>query len=167
MMRIRPGVREEVDEIYRIAVSATREMDSQGISQWDDVYPSREMLTDDIAAQHLHVLESDNQMAGFLVIDEDQSPEYSEVDWQYAGQALVVHRLTIDPAFQGRGLGKRLMHFAEDTATTNGYHCIRLDAFIYNPTALALYNGLGYRKAGIVHFRKGPFQCYEKQIALP
>jgi ribosomal protein S18 acetylase RimI-like enzyme len=56
------------------------------------------------------------------------------------------------------------MSFAEETAVTRGYDCIRLDAFTRNPAALALYESRGYRRAGTVHFRKGAFYCYEKAM---
>ncbi len=56
------------------------------------------------------------------------------------------------------------MHFVEQYAEVHGYDVIRLDAFTRNPAAVRLYEGRGYRKAGIVSFRKGPFYCFEKRI---
>ena len=81
------------------------------------------------------------------------------MDWNYPGRALVIHRLTIDPAFHRRGLAGRLMDFAEEFALTQRYDCIRLDAFTRNPAAFGLYDRRGYRKAGVVRFRKGDFFC--------
>jgi ribosomal protein S18 acetylase RimI-like enzyme len=54
------------------------------------------------------------------------------------------------------------MDFAEKTAAVEGYDCMRLDAFTNNTAALILYENRGYRKAGVVRFRKGEFYCYEK-----
>ena len=57
------------------------------------------------------------------------------------------------------------MDFAEEKAATENYDCIRLDAFTRNLAAFTLYENRGYRKAGIVRFRKGEFFCYERKIS--
>jgi ribosomal protein S18 acetylase RimI-like enzyme len=152
--------------VRSIVKDATRHMDEQGIPQWDEVYPSEAILKGDIQRQQMHLVEVERRTAGLVVINEDQSPEYSDVAWQYSGRVMVIHRLTIDPAFERRGLATRLMDFAEEAAACQGYACIRLDAFIQNPAAIALYENRGYRKAGIVRFRKGEFFCYEKEIRV-
>ncbi len=56
------------------------------------------------------------------------------------------------------------MEFAEQTAAIQGYDTIRLDAFQQNSGAIALYERLGYRIAGVVQFRKGSFFCMEKVV---
>jgi len=164
-MEIRPAYIEELDVLYGIVKDATRYMDEQGIPQWDEIYPDKAILTKDIERLEMYVIESDEQAAGIMAINEEQSPEYAAVEWAYPGRALVVHRLTIAPIYQRRGLATSLMDFAEETAATQGYDCIRLDAFALNPAALVLYTNRGYRKAGVVRFRKGEFYCYEKNIA--
>jgi ribosomal protein S18 acetylase RimI-like enzyme len=163
-MRIRPAYIEELDVLHGIVRDATRHMDEQGIPQWDEMYPNKAILLKDIERQEMHVIEPDGQVAGFIVINEDQSPEYAAVEWTYPGRTLVVHRLTIAPTYQRRGLATRLMDFAEETAAIQGYSCIRLDAFKHNPAAFTLYENRGYRKAGLVRFRKGEFFCYERAI---
>jgi ribosomal protein S18 acetylase RimI-like enzyme len=137
-------------------------MDSQGIVQWDELYPTREILAMDIERREMHVLEFEGKTAGFIVLNEHQEPEYAAVQWQFPGPALVVHRLTVHPAFQRRGFASRLMDFAEESASARHYAAVRLDAFTKNPGACVLYMNRGYRKAGIVRFRKGEFFCFEK-----
>ena len=163
-MRIRPACPGELETLHGIVQDATRHMDEQGILQWDEVYPNKDILSKDVDRSELYVIEVEGQVAGIVVLNEEQSPEYEAVQWMYPGRALVIHRLTIHPARQGKGMATRLMDFAEETAVIKGYHCIRLDAFTRNPAAFRLYEKRGYRRAGIVHFRKGEFFCYEKAI---
>ncbi len=139
-------------------------MDEQGIPQWDNLYPSKAILNADIENKQMYLIEVEGRVAGFSVINEDQSPEYAGVDWKYDGRALVVHRLTIHPDYQRRKLASYLMDFAEEMALAQNYDCIRLDAFTLNPVAFAMYEKRGYRKAGMVRFRKGDFFVYEKEI---
>ncbi len=163
-MKIRLARPDELEVLLGIVRAATRHMNEQGIPQWDEIYPNREILWKDVEKQELHIIEVKGCVSGLIVINDDQSPEYATVQWRYPGRALVVHRLTIHPAYQRNRLATRLMEFAEETAVTKEYDCIRLDAFTRNPAAFTLYENRGYRNAGTVHFRKGEFYCYEKAM---
>ncbi|MFY9925456.1 MAG: GNAT family N-acetyltransferase, partial [Opitutaceae bacterium] len=67
----------------------------------------------------------------------------------------------------GKGNARILMGHLEVEAQQRGCHGIRLDAYLRNPAALKLYVTLGYRRAGLVEFRKGSFACYEKRLSEP
>ena len=165
MTTIRLARIEELETIYILVQEAIRHMDEQGISQWDDVYPSKAILNADIENRQMYLIEVDGRLAGLVVINEDQSPEYAGVAWGYDGRVLVVHRLTIHPDFQRHRLASHLMDFAEEMAAAENYDSIRLDAFTRNPAAFTLYENRGYRRAGVVRFRKGDFFVYEKKIS--
>jgi ribosomal protein S18 acetylase RimI-like enzyme len=153
-----------VKEVLRRAI---HRMDEQGIRQWDEIYPSEAILTGDIERRQMFVIAaSGGIIAGFVVINEEESAEYANVAWNFPGKVAVVHRLTIDPCFQRKGFATDLMGFAEDFGRENGYDSVRLDAFTLNPAAVALYAKRGYRNAGTVSFRKGKFFCFEKKIKL-
>jgi GNAT superfamily N-acetyltransferase len=149
--------------ILRDCITAMREA---GIDQWDDVYPTRATLFSDIREGTLYAAFLDAAtLAGVVVLNEYQNPEYAQVPWTFdSGRVLVVHRLMIAPSCQRRGIARALMAFAEDRAREFGYGAIRLDAFTENPGALRLYQTLGYHDAGGVTFRKGPFRCFEKSL---
>jgi ribosomal protein S18 acetylase RimI-like enzyme len=165
MTTIRLARIEDLDSVYSLVQEAIRHMDQQGIPQWDDIYPSKAILNADIENQQMYLIEVEGRVAGLTVINEDQSLEYAGVAWAYGGRALVVHRLTIHPDYQRHKLASHLMDFAEEMAATENYDCIRLDAFTLNPAAFTLYENRGYRRAGIVRFRKGDFFCYERKIS--
>jgi ribosomal protein S18 acetylase RimI-like enzyme len=163
-MHIRSASLQDIATIDALVREATRQMDARGIAQWDELYPTREILAKDIERGEMHVIESEGGAAGIIVLNEHQEPEYAAVRWWFSGPALVVHRLAVHPAFQRRGLASRLMDFAEERAAALKYACVRLDAFTKNPAACSLYESRGYRKAGTVRFRKGEFFCFEKAM---
>ena len=164
MTAVRPARIDELDGLLDIVAAVIRHMESQGIHQWDDIYPDRATLQKDVAKQHMRVIEVNGRLAGMVSINDEQSNEYRNVPWQYSGKALVVHRLTVDPEHQRKRLASQLMDFAEREGADKGYESIRLDVFALNPAAIFFYIRRGYRKAGTVRFRKGPFLCYEKLI---
>lgn len=163
---IRKGINAEVATLMEIVKAASSAMLTKGIDQWDEVYPNLDVLKKDIGNGELFVLEEDSALKGMVVLNEFQNKEYADVDWRYTvGKQLVVHRLCVHPEFQGMGVAKRLMDFAENYAQKNGYSSIRLDCFTQNPTSVALYTKLEYAKAGTVTFRKGIFYCFEKKVS--
>jgi len=91
--------------------------------------------------------------------------EYAEIPWEYtSGSQLIIHRLFIDPQFQGRGLAQKMLAFAETFADKNCYFSIWLDAFPSNTAAIKIYEKNNYKMRGTVRFRKGEFYCYEKKL---
>lgn len=163
-MNISPAKPSDLDAVMSVVGACTRHMDSQGISQWDDIYPTRAVLEEDIARQSLFVMVN-GAIVGVMVLNDYQEPEYGAISWAYSGErVLVVHRLCVHPDAQGQGVASRLMDFAEELGQADGYAAIRLDAFTKNRAAVSLYEKRGYRKAGIVQFRKGPFFCFEKRF---
>jgi ribosomal protein S18 acetylase RimI-like enzyme len=176
-------------EIYRACTAA---MLARGIRQWDDGYPSRATAEEAAARGDLFLLvdapepregatgdgaagrggassEAAPRVAGSVILNAIEAPEYAPIEWRYPGPALVVHTLVIDPRRQGGGLGRAAMACCEAYARQRGYRGIRLDAFPGNRAAIALYERLGYELRGHVHFGFKPpgherYAVYEKPL---
>jgi ribosomal protein S18 acetylase RimI-like enzyme len=162
-MKIDKVAPREIDCVMSLIADAVKEMEINGIYQWDEIYPDKTVMLADISSNSLYALRPDNCIAGIMAVNEIQSPEYRSIHWSNnKGNPLIVHRLCIHPKFQGQGLAKILMNFAETYARDNNYGSIRLDAFIDNRAAVRLYDSLNYQNKGTVQFRKGSFYCYEK-----
>jgi ribosomal protein S18 acetylase RimI-like enzyme len=161
----RKGSPKDLNEIMKIIKDAIIEMESKGIYQWDDIYPCKDIINKDIEEETLFVFIEDETIKAFIVLNEHQEEEYKNVDWKYkTGKQMVIHRLCVSPLFQGKGIARSLVRFAEDFGRGNGFNSIRLDAFTENKGACGLYEKLGYEKAGVVEFRKGRFYCFEKSL---
>lgn len=138
----------------------------QGIDQWDEIYPNKEIIDQDIAKGTLFLAFDRTLCKGIIVLNSTQSKQYDDVNWLYRdGKILVVHRLAVAPEVHRSGTASYLMDFAEGFGRKNGYSAIRLDAFVRNQAAVELYQRRQYRLAGTVEFRKGPFHCFEKSCS--
>jgi ribosomal protein S18 acetylase RimI-like enzyme len=58
--------------------------------------------------------------------------------------ALLLDNVAVAPDAQGRGLGRRLMAFAEEEARRRGHRAIRLYTNVLMVANIALYESLGY-----------------------
>jgi len=164
-MEIGPAGVDDLEAVTALVAAAIRGMESKGIFQWDGIYPDRARFLADIAEGALFVCRDGDETIGVAALNEYQDPEYVQVPWRYRGEPIaVVHRLCVDPRRQGQGVATALMDFVERRARHDGYAAIRLDAFTHNPAAVMLYERRGYRRAGTVLFRMGPFHCFEKRL---
>ncbi len=163
-MTLRLAQTKDVQTVAAIFRRAVADMCDRFIFQWDDIYPSEEMLRQDIDNGDMYLLCDSAKIVGVIVINEDQYEEYSQGCWKCNVPAVVVHRFCIDPPCQHQGYGKHAMQLAHIMLKERGYQSVRLDVFSQNPHALNLYESLGYIQVGRVEFRKGLFYLFEKSL---
>ncbi|CAG7644359.1 hypothetical protein PAESOLCIP111_04677 [Paenibacillus solanacearum] len=156
--------KKSVMALYR---SVSGELQRQGIRQWDWLYPNGFVIGADLRRGSLFGVKASGLAIAAVALDDRQSAKYAPLPWSDRhGSAACIHRLAVHPQHQGNGLGKRLLHFAEDTAQERGYSSIRLDVYAGNPGAVRMYQRAGYREIGEIRFplRPLPYLCYEKLL---
>lgn len=160
---IEVATKSQFDIVWNIIDRCRRALLDQGILQWDDLYPTAAIVHTDITNGRLYLSTSSGISQAVVTLDIKAEPQYSTVLWKTIEPALIVHRLCVDPPFQGNGFGRQLMDYAESYARQHRYASLRLDAYSGNSRALALYHRRGYREAGQVLFprRVLPFTCFE------
>ncbi len=166
-MDIIKAQKQDLSDIVDIISKCIKHMESQAIYQWNKFYPNSDIIENDIKSEDCYVLKDSGKCVAYVAINEEQSPEYSQINWFTDGRkVLVIHRLSVDPEFQRKGIAREILKFIEDFATKNNYSCIRLDAYSGNEKALKLYENFGYKRAGQIYFplRDLPFYCYEKLV---
>lgn len=166
-MKIRKAKTTDIKEIMSIVKKVVPLMRASGNFQWSDKYPNPEAFQEDIDKNQLWVAVIDSNVVGVIAITGEQSPEYVDVGWDITEDALVIHRLAIDPDLQGAGLSKSMMNHAEKLAKERGIHILRVDTNSENKATQALFPKLGYQYSGIISLKKKPdlrYFCYEKRI---
>ena len=165
---IREATSNDLNRIVEITNACGKHMISQNIFQWNEDYPNLEVFKKDLENQSLYVIELESKIVGCVCISEKMDAVYKEVKWLTPdSKNMYVHRLAIDPKFQGKGLAIKLMSYAEDLAKTKDFKSMRLDTFSKNPKNNKFYNLQGYKKLGKIFYRSQsdmPFHCYEKII---
>ncbi len=164
-IRYRIACSEDLKQIYELVQSAINTMIRQNIFQWDEIYPDKEILREDILKNQLYVGIIENKIAVIYVLNSQCDDEYKNGQWECNNKPFrIIHRLCVDPAFQNKGIGRITMQHIEEEVINTGIEYIRLDAFSENPFALRLYNNYGYSTVGCAHWRKGKFYLMEKHL---
>ncbi len=84
-----------------------------------------------IAAGEVHVLAAGRAVVGFIV-------------FRTGPGHLFVENVAVDPAWQHRGLGRRLMAFAEKTAVERDLAIVRLYTNVHMTDNMSFYRELGF-----------------------
>ncbi|MDR3085272.1 MAG: ribosomal protein S18-alanine N-acetyltransferase [Christensenellaceae bacterium] len=95
-----------------------------------------------------------NNLARYLVLEEDGQV------CAYAGTWLVfeeghITNVAVHPAFRRRGYGSAVLRALMRLAAGEGIEFMDLEVRVSNEAAIALYKGLGFKKAGL---RKGYYE---------
>ena len=164
-MEFRPATIGDLDALVSLYGAATQDMREKGIDQWDEYYPDREILAEDVESGDMTLGLLDGRLACAWVVNREYEPEYELGAWEHTeGDFCVLHRLCVNPQLQGRGLARQAMARMEKNARDQGFDSVRLDVFSQNLHAQRLYERLGYRRTGEVRFRKGIFYLMEKKL---
>ena len=163
------GVSGDEEEIIAMTKLCAADLISKGISQWDENYPDLETIKSDIQRGELFKCVIDDVIVGIVVLNENQDPEYSELNWLTSDESrnLVIHRLAVHPKHQGKGIARKLMDFAEEKAKSDRYDSIRLDTFSQNKRNQKFYDNRGYQRTGEVYlsYRTDfPYVGYELKL---
>lgn len=155
----------EIPDILTITQACAKKMQENGIFQWNEHYPSNEAFQKDIDRGELFVVEEKNTVQGTIVISTFMDEEYKSIQWLTPnGNSVYIHRLSVHPNLQGKGLAQQMMDFAENHAREHRFVSVRLDTFSQNKRNQRFYEQRGYQKLGDIYFpiqSEHPFHCYE------
>ncbi len=166
-LKIEKGTLSEINQLFQIYLNGKKDLEKNGIYQWTDNYPTRAIIENDLKKGFLFVLKNGKEIIGAINISEEQEHEYETINWRFDNsKVLVIHRLVINPKYQGKGNARKLMDFAENFAIENNYSSIRLDAYSQNKRVIDFYEKRKYFNRGNVNFpdREHAFHCMEKEI---
>lgn len=165
-MIIEKATHSDLEKLYAITQSCGKYLIENGIFQWNDSYPSKVILEKDIQLQQIFKLIVETKIIGMVVLTEIVDNEYENIKWLTENNNnLYLHRLAVEPKFQGKGYAQKLMDFAENFAIQNKYSSIRLDTFSQNQRNQQFYKQRNYIQLESIYLpnqSEFPFYCFEK-----
>lgn len=164
-MEFKKAKQSDLIDIFEVYKATIKKMNDMGIHQWDEIYPTIDDIKQDIEKEEMYIGLIGDIIASAFVLNQTHDEGYANGNWQYNNLSYsVLHRLCVNPECQNKGVGTKTMKFIEDTLRNENIQTIRLDAFSQNPSALRLYEKLGYIKVGKINFRNGLFYLFEKRL---
>ena len=177
----------DAERIMEIIRQAQAQMRALGSLQWQDGYPARADIDNDIARGYGYVFEKsgtaqepaaagtpqkcDKGRASGAAIAYgaavfDGEPAYDAIDGQWLTDEpyVLVHRIAVADGERGRGVAAEFLHRVETLAQERGVKAFRIDTNFDNQTMLRLLERTGFTYCGKVVYRSGERLAYEKRI---
>lgn len=105
--------------------------------------PGAAFFGDRLREEDVWVVDADDRLVGYLILCQPSSLASH-------GHALQINGLAVDPAYQGRGIGRLLVDEAKREAARRGARKVSLRVLATNETARRLYASCGFVVEGVL-----------------
>lgn len=133
------------------------------------VYPTEQDAEKAVNAGTLYVYEDNGNIAGSVIVDDVQPPEYEKIAWLNPftrNEVMVIHLLLVRPSMKGNGIATSLIRYAVELAKKDLRKAIRLDTGSQNIPALELYKKLGFQIAAVSTMKVGGVIGHSEHLFL-
>ena len=158
---IEMATKEDAAAIYALYRSLLREP----YSTWDEDYPSREIVDEDLLHNDVLVLRLPEGDIGAAIVMEKGEEFEADVPWYPdVTRWCALGRLGVAHGMQGRGVARRMLSEAMAHARAEGYEAVRFLVGARNVPALRSYATLGFEVCGHTRMWDEDWPCYEKRL---
>ena len=168
-MEIRKSICRDTGALMALFEEARGTIAQLGIDQWQDGYPSLQVVDEDIALERSYAVIIDGQLCGTFVLIEDGEPTYDKIyegAWQTEAQHqdyVAIHRVAVSVAVRGKGISTSIVSYAHARAL--GRTSLRIDTHKGNVVMRRMLEKHGFRYCGVIYLENGnPRVAYEKII---
>jgi GNAT superfamily N-acetyltransferase len=144
---MRKATRDDVAVVALLARKVAQDLHRLGIDQWSDVYPLAAHFEKDVERDGLYVFEQGDVVLGACAILPEADPPYRTIPFA-PGEAIVLHRVMVEPSAMRGGIGKTMFAFAYDLARTRQVPWIRVDTHPDNFRMRRFLIQEGFREVG-------------------
>ena len=167
-LRFRKGVEGDLERIMELVADAQSWFRGQNIDQWQDGYPTREIILSDVLGGENYIVELNGVAVATAVISFAGEPTYSEIKgrgWLNENYYAVVHRIAVADECRRKGVAKEILHFTEELCAERGVCDIRIDTHRDNVAMRSLLKKMGYTHCGRITLTSGAFrEAYHKEL---
>lgn len=150
----------DIGAILDIMESARQFQQKNGVIQWVNGYPSREIIEKDITSGYCHVMVDNVGVCACAAIIPDGEPTYEHIyngSWLTGNSAdyLTVHRVATADRVRGQGVAPMMMEHIRERAVNENYRSIRIDTHRDNLAMQRMLAKTGFERCGIIHLANG------------
>ena len=167
-LRFRKGAESDLERIMELVADAQNWFRREEIDQWQDGYPTREIILSDILGGENCVVEHNGVVVATFVASFAGEPTYAEIKgkgWLNENSYAVVHRIAVADECRRKGIAREILHYAEELSVEQGIADIRIDTHRDNRAMRSLLKKLGYTHCGRITLTSGAFrEAYHKEL---
>lgn len=147
-MKFRHATLDDLETIVAWRREVTDWIHSKGSDQWDNTGLSRaeferRMIRSIKANETWMAVDDDDNPVGTIAID--LVPDEGLWTDEELGRAYIIHRMMVPRSHAGRGIGARMVEFAESLARRHGREKLVIDVWNSNKNLHRYYEKIGFR----------------------
>lgn len=159
-MKIELSSIDHLAEIMQIIGDAQTYLASQNIDQWQDGYPTQELLLRDIENKESYIIKNDQtEVIGTVMFTTKGEPTYKNIegDWLMPSDKDygVIHRLAVREKFRKTGMSRFVFLYFENYLKSNGIPSMKVDTHPDNVVMQGLLKSLGFSYCGVIYLVSG------------
>ncbi len=157
-MEIRKVTENEIDSVMEI-IEEGRTLLKSTSKQWQNGYPNRDSLLDDIHNSFLYGAYINDKLVGVEALVHDIfNVDYDEIEGRwvipYTAKDLVIHRIAVKSEYHHQKVGDALMKYAEQFAKENHIPSIKIDTHRKNIPMQKLCSDNDYHLSGVIYIKR-------------
>lgn len=144
---------EDIDVIYNLIKDTAQWIENQDVNQWEYIAAGGgyDEIKETITKHETFKIVKNGELAGTFSLN------YTQTDWdiklwgQLNDGAVYLHKLAISRHQIGKGLGRKIIQWAQEYVKSKGIEIFRLDCIADNPKLVNFYTKCGLENLGTAH----------------
>ena len=161
MNRPERAKREDAAEILALYRAAAKAANQSGYSHWDEDYPNRETIRDDLENGYLYVWREDGEIVAAITYMHPYDLDGLGISWTPVERAVEACRFCLSPSQQGKGRAKAYFLGGMELLRAQGVEAMRYLCACDNIAAYGIYTGLGHRQLEDTKLHGVAFHSFE------
>jgi len=167
-MKLRLAQTLDLPAMMAIVSQAQAALKAAGIDQWQNGYPTPEILLQDMDRKNAYVLVDQDEIIAMMTVIFNDEPTYDRIydgAWLTTGAFAVVHRMAVADKRKQCGIASYLIGEVERICRANHIPSLKMDTHKDNKPMRHLLEKCGLVRCGFILLRDGnPRIAYEKTI---
>lgn len=165
-MLLRKTTTQDLDAVEQILNDAKASMKASGIDQWQDGYPNKEVVAQDIKNEEAYVVEIDGGVFASCMISIRKEASYDHIEgaWLNLDPCIVIHRIATKKEALSKGVATYCIEQAFALFPT--YKNIKIDTHPDNKRMQAFLAKNGFIHCGTIYLDDGGLRlAFQKSIS--
>ncbi len=157
-MLFRQAKLDDLIVIMEIIKDAKNYLKNNNIDQWQNNYPDRKTIENDIKSKNSYVIEKDKKIIASTAFVFGEDKTYQKIydgQWLNDNEYAVIHRLAVAKKYKGKSIGSLLIKELKKLAFDNGVSTIRIDTHQNNLSMQRLIKKNDFIYCGIIYTDTG------------
>lgn len=168
-MVFRKATPRDLEHIMHIITEAQQLLAANKIDQWQNGYPNKQVILDDIKQAESFVFVKDNEIIATTALSFRPEPTYNQIvqgSWLTETPYAVIHRIAIKAPYRGQLYAQQLFQQCETLVAQQGVQSIKIDTHPDNIAMQKLLHKCHFQYCGIIYLANNEQRLAFEKVLL-